>query len=59
MPRIFSLVKDYDKEVPLPNARVLSVAMSQNKPISHPAANLLMPYFAQMVGHDLALSKSS
>ena len=58
MPRLFSLVKEYDDKLPLPNPRVLSVMVSQNKPYAHPVANLLMPYFAQLIGHDLTLSKT-
>ncbi|OQV25948.1 Peroxidase [Hypsibius exemplaris] len=58
MPRLFSVVKEYDDKLPLPNPRVLSVMVSQNKPYAHPVANLLMPYFAQIIGHDLTLTPS-
>ncbi|XP_055341681.1 peroxidase-like [Paramacrobiotus metropolitanus] len=58
IPRLFSVVPEHGEKVPLPNPRLISVAISQSKPIPHPAANLLMPFFGQLITHDLSLTPS-
>ncbi|GAU98546.1 hypothetical protein RvY_09677-3 [Ramazzottius varieornatus] len=56
-PRLKAAVDSYDDQpAALPNARKISRTMSQSLPIPHRVGNLFLPYFGQLVAHDLAFT---